>query len=121
MTLAAWLHDLNPFVVRFTETFGIRWYAISYILGAVIAGLMMHRMAKKGLIRIPPDRVFDAIILLALGMIVGGRLGYILIYQPSLLWSFEPTFPFWGLLMINRGGMASHGGMIGVIIAAWRV
>ncbi len=121
MTLAAWLHDLNPFVVRFTETFGIRWYAISYILGAVIAGLMMHRMAKRGLIRIPPDRVFDAVIMLALGMIIGGRLGYVLIYQPSLLWSFEPGFPFWGLLMINRGGMASHGGMIGVIIAAWRI
>lgn len=121
LTLAAWLHDLSPFLLRFTDTFGIRWYALSYIIGAVIGGLMMHRMAKRGLIRIPPDRVLDAILLLAFGMILGGRLGYVLLYQPSLLWTFEPNVPFWGLLMINRGGMASHGGIIGVAIAGWRI
>jgi phosphatidylglycerol:prolipoprotein diacylglycerol transferase len=55
---------------------------------------------------------------LVAGVLIGGRLGYVLLYQPALLWTFEPGFPFWGLLMINRGGMASHGGMIGVLVGA---
>jgi phosphatidylglycerol:prolipoprotein diacylglycerol transferase len=120
-TLAAWLHDIGPFVLRFTDHFGIRWYGLSYIAGFLIAGIMMHRMATRGLLRVPPDRVFDALVMLVGGVVIGGRLGYVFLYQPSLLWTFEPAFPFWGLLMITRGGMASHGGMLGVIVAAWLV
>jgi phosphatidylglycerol:prolipoprotein diacylglycerol transferase len=45
----------------------------------------------------------------------------VLFYQPSLIWSVSHTPPWWGVLAINQGGMASHGGMIGVIIAAWFV
>jgi phosphatidylglycerol:prolipoprotein diacylglycerol transferase len=56
------------------------------------------------------------------GVLVGGRLGYaVLGYDPSLLWTFTKTFPYWNLLAIQKGGMASHGGMIGVIIATWLV
>jgi phosphatidylglycerol:prolipoprotein diacylglycerol transferase len=54
-----------------------------------------------------------------IGVLVGGRLGYVLFYQPALLVGFAPTFPFWDLLAINKGGMASHGGVLGVIGACW--
>lgn len=120
-TLAAWLHDLDPFVIRFTESFGIRWYGLSYIAGFLIAGFMLHRMARARLFRIAPERVFDALVYLVAGVVIGGRLGYILFYQPGLLWHFEPVFPFWGLFMLTKGGMASHGGLLGVIVAAWWV
>jgi phosphatidylglycerol:prolipoprotein diacylglycerol transferase len=55
---------------------------------------------------------------LALGAVVGGRLGYVLLYRPGLMTGFSATPPFWDLLAIHRGGMASHGGMAGVVLAA---
>lgn len=120
-TLASWLHDLGPMALPISGGLGVRWYALSYIAGFVLAGFVLGRLAKRGLWRVPHDRVLDAVVVLAVSVIVGGRLGYVLMYQPSLLWSFEPGFPFWGLLMLNKGGMASHGGMIGVVFGAWRI
>ena len=122
MTLAdAWLHDLSPMALRLSGSFGLRWYALSYLLGFILGGLVLHRMSRRGLWAVPADRVLDAVVLLGVAVIVGGRLGYVLLYQPSLLITFEPGFPFWGVLMLNRGGMASHGGMLGVVFAAWRI
>ena len=122
ITLAdAWLHDWSPMAVPIAGSFGLRWYALSYLLGITLGGLVLFRLSTKRLWAVPPDRVLDAVVLLGVAVIVGGRLGYVLLYQPSLLWFFEPNFPFWGLLMLNRGGMASHGGMIGVAFAAWRI
>ena len=122
LTLAdAWLHDLSPTAVHIAGSFGLRWYALSYLLGFILGGLLLYRLSKRGLWAVPADRVLDAVVLLGIAVIVGGRVGYVLLYQPSLLWTFEPGFPFWGVLMLNRGGMASHGGMVGVAFAAWRI
>ena len=55
---------------------------------------------------------------LALGVMIGGRVGYATFYQPAL-WGFDGNFPFWRMLMFHQGGMASHGGMIGLIVASW--
>ncbi|MEL7474375.1 MAG: prolipoprotein diacylglyceryl transferase [Planctomycetota bacterium] len=121
-TLAQWLHDLSPWVVRLPGTgIGVRWYGLSYIAGFAAAWLLVRWMGKRRMTPIPSWAALDAIMWAALGAIVGGRLLYCVLYQPSLLWTLEPSFPFWGGLMINRGGMASHGGMLGVYIAAWRI
>jgi phosphatidylglycerol:prolipoprotein diacylglycerol transferase len=50
-------------------------------------------------------------------VIVGGRLGHVVFYEPHLLVTFGDAFPFWGLLELNKGGMSSHGGVIGVALA----
>lgn len=121
MTLAAWLHNLDPYAIRLWGDFGIRWYGLSYAAGFVIAWLVLRALARRGRVLIPPQRVGDAIITMALGAVVGGRLGYVLIYRPELLWTFTPRLPWWGVLDIASGGMASHGGIVGVILAAWRV
>ena len=122
LTLAdAWLHDLSPFLVRFTESFGLRWYGLSYALGFLAGYLQLRWLATRGLIAIPPHRCGDAILTVVVGVVVGGRLGYVLFYEPSLLWDISSGAPWWGVLAINRGGMASHGGMIGVVLAAWRL
>lgn len=121
MTLAAWLHDLGPMAIPISGNFGLRWYAISYLLGFILGGLILHRLSKINAWRVPADRVFDAVVFLGISVVIGGRVGYILLYQPSLLWHFEPAFPFWGAIMLTKGGMASHGGMLGVIFAAWRI
>jgi len=66
-----------------------------------------------------PTTAGDLVVALAFGIVIGGRLGYVVFYQPALLWTFGGTFPFWDLLAVNKGGMASHGGMIGLIVASW--
>lgn len=122
LTLAdAWVHDLNPFVVRFSDTLGVRWYGLAYAAAFVVGYLQLRLLSKRGLSCIPAHRCGDVILTVIVGVVVGGRLGYVLLYEPSLLWDFSASPPWWGVLAINRGGMASHGGMIGVIIAAWRV
>ncbi|MEM9661400.1 MAG: prolipoprotein diacylglyceryl transferase [Planctomycetota bacterium] len=121
MMLAAWLHDLNPFVVRIAGDFGIRWYGLSYVLGFALAYVAIRFLARRGATLIPESRAMDVVIYGALGAFIGGRVGYAVVYQPGLLVEFTPTFPFWGMLALNRGGMASHGGMAGVLIAGWIV
>jgi phosphatidylglycerol---prolipoprotein diacylglyceryl transferase len=115
----AWFHTLSPFALRFTDSFGIRWYGLSYILAFLIGWGLLKWLSKRGAVRIPPERVGDAVLYGVLGVIVGGRLGYVFFYQPSLLWTIMDAPPWWGVLAINMGGMASHGGMIGIAIASW--
>lgn len=121
-TLAdAWLHDLGPFALRFSESLGIRWYGLAYAAGFLIGYLLLRGLARRGLVCIPLHRCGDVMLTVIVGVVVGGRLGYVLLYEPSLLWAFSADPPWWGVLAINRGGMASHGGIAGVILAAWRV
>lgn len=115
-TLAAWLHDLDP--VAFDIGFPVRWYGLSYIAGFVLSGLLLWRLARSQFTPLRPDRVADLIFAVMVGVLVGGRLGYVFFYQPSLLWTLSSDPPWWGALAINDGGMASHGGMIGVIVAS---
>ena len=120
ITLAdAWLHDLSPFLVRFTNTLGIRYYGLAYALAFVFGYLMLRRLSMRGLVRIPPHRVGDAILTIVLGVVLGGRIGYVLLYDPALILDFSSNPPWWGVLAINKGGMASHGGIVGVIVASW--
>lgn len=124
-TLASWLHTLDPFIVEFSENFGLRWYGMAYLAGFAVAWLLLRRLSstpdKPGFTPLPRHRVGDALVWFIGGVLVGGRLGYVLVYDPSLLTRFTPSAPWWGVLAINQGGMASHGGIVGVILAAWRV
>jgi len=121
MLLAAWLHTLSPFVLRISDTFGVRWYGLAYLAGFLAAYLCLRAMARRGLALIPEERLPDAMMWLIGGALVGGRLGYVLVYDRSQMTTFTGSFPFWGVLAIHHGGMASHGGMVGVIVAAWRI
>jgi phosphatidylglycerol---prolipoprotein diacylglyceryl transferase len=121
LTLAhAWVHDLDP-VIFSVGPLAVRWYGLSYMLGFVVAALLLRFLATRGATPIPRERAMDVILWLVAGVMIGGRLGYVLIYQPQLLWTFRPELPFWDLLALHRGGMASHGGIIGVAVAALRI
>lgn len=120
-TLAAWLHTIDPVIVRFSDFFAVRWYGLSYVVGFIIAYLILKAFSARGLVRIPQQHVIDAVFWIVGGTIVGGRLGYCLVYQRHLLMEFYQSFPFWGVLAINKGGMASHGGMVGLAIACLRI
>lgn len=113
----SYIHRLNPFAIRFTETFGVRWYGLAYAAGFLLAWLFIRWMAKTRRSPMTVRDVGDLMLPAILGVLIGGRLGYCIFYEPDLLIDFSGSFPFWGLLAINRGGMSSHGGMIGVIVA----
>jgi phosphatidylglycerol:prolipoprotein diacylglycerol transferase len=97
----------------------IRWYALAYIVSLVLG----WRMAR-GLVRLPPVvatplQVDDFLTWATLGVVLGGRLGYVLFYQPSFYFSHPGM-----ILAVWEGGMSFHGGMLGVAIAitvfCWR-
>tara|TARA_B100000029_G_scaffold283143_1_gene277018 strand:+ start:5237 stop:6010 length:774 start_codon:yes stop_codon:yes gene_type:complete len=93
-------------------TFEIRWYSLAYIFGILLGYLY----CKKKLIR--DQKVFekfdDFISYLIIGIILGGRIGYVIIYNP-LYYLNNPIEIF----MIWQGGMSFHGGVIGIIISSY--
>ncbi len=113
----AYLHLLSPFLVQFTETFGIRWYGLAYLVGFYVGYLAIRWMSDRGRISLPSALASDFVFTAAIGVVIGGRLGYCLLYQPSHLITFTTEFPFWKLFAINEGGMASHGGIAGMMLA----
>jgi phosphatidylglycerol:prolipoprotein diacylglycerol transferase len=113
--LAYWTHDLSPFLVRFTENLGVRYYGLAYLIGFLGGAWLLRRYWRAGRSQLPQEKVPDLIIALVLGVMIGGRLGSFLLYDPGKL----ITDPL-SLLRVWEGGMASHGGMAGVGIAlAW--
>lgn len=123
-TQNVWVHDLDPFIVQFSESFGIRWYSMAYLVGFAFAILLMTWMARRKTTSLTETEASDFLTYLIVGVLLGGRLGYVFFYAPELLTDFRSQFPFWGALAVWEGGMASHGGFIGVILAcvlfAWR-
>jgi phosphatidylglycerol:prolipoprotein diacylglycerol transferase len=100
--------------------FALRWYALAYIAGLIlgwriVVGLM-RRPALWPAQRAPmePARVEDLLTAVIIGVIVGGRLGYTLVYQPGYYLA-NPV----EILRVWEGGMSFHGGFAGVVIAAW--
>lgn len=111
------VHDLSPFIIQFTETFGLRWYGMSYMMGFVFCYFFISWLAQKQRVGLTTEKVSDFITYGAIGALVGGRLGYCIFYDPDLFFQVKSTLPFWGVLAVNEGGMASHGGILGVIVA----
>ncbi len=114
----AWLHDLDPILLPISGALAVRWYGLAYVGGFIVAWLLVRMLAKRGLVKIRPEFVSDFILAAVVGVLVGGRLGFALVYSPGLFVEFSGSFPFWGLLNITKGGMASHGGMVGLVCAA---
>lgn len=113
-----WVHDLDPFLFRFPEWLqigpveGIRWYGLAYVAGFVIAAFLLHLYWKRGKSPLGPSAQSNLLIAGFLGVLIGGRVGYMLFYDlPGFLDDPLILFQPW------RGGMASHGGFIGVTIA----
>lgn len=109
-----WVHDLDPFIIQFSESFGIRYYGLAYLLGFVAAALLLRAYQKAGRSPLSPMASIDLVFALVVGVIIGGRLGFFVLYQPHVLLR-DPV----ALVRLWEGGMASHGAFIGVTIALW--
>ncbi|MEJ0022320.1 MAG: prolipoprotein diacylglyceryl transferase [Alphaproteobacteria bacterium] len=98
--------------------FPLRWYALAYIAGLMLGWRYMVAIVKNeklwtpGQVRPTPLQCDDFLFWATLGVIVGGRLGYVFFYNMKILWT-DPlqTFAIW------QGGMSFHGGLIGVTTA----
>ncbi len=100
--------------------FALRWYALAYIIGILIAwritvsAVKASRLWRNETAPISEQQVEDLMFWIILGVILGGRLGYVLFYQPAYYLSHPLE-----ILQVWQGGMAFHGGMLGVVIAGW--
>jgi phosphatidylglycerol:prolipoprotein diacylglycerol transferase len=95
----------------------LRWYGLAYLTGLVLGWLYMRRLLRtphlwRGAPPMKPEQADDFLLWATLGTVIGGRLGFILLYEPSLFFR-DPAriFAVW------EGGMAFHGGVIGVTLA----
>jgi phosphatidylglycerol:prolipoprotein diacylglycerol transferase len=103
--------DINPVILPIGPL-AISWYSLSYVVSIIIGSFYCKFLISKYNIKITKAKFDDFISFLIIGIIVGGRLGYVLIYDPIKYLS-DPI----QILKTYEGGMSFHGGLIGVILA----
>ena len=92
----------------------LRWYGMMYLIGFLVAMFLANRAADKSAGEWTRDQVSDLLFYSFLGVILGGRIGYVLFYQ----WDYFLADPLY-LFQIWQGGMSFHGGLLGVITAVY--
>jgi len=100
------LFEIGPIVIR--------WYALAYIAGLLIGWRLMRYLAAKPPYDIHPDRVDDFLTWATIGVIIGGRLGYVLFYN----FDYYMANPG-AIVKVWQGGMSFHGGLAGVAVAIY--
>lgn len=115
--------DLSPELFSisiFGMELALRWYALAYIVGILIAWRLAVMAVRRPALwpaqqpPATPTQIEDLLTWIILGVILGGRLGFVLFYQPG----YYLQNPL-EILKVWQGGMAFHGGLLGVIAAAW--
>jgi len=92
----------------------IRWYGLMYVVAFLFAWWLARRRSKRADAPINADQVDDLMFYGMLGVILGGRIGYAIVYGTDQLLS-DPLY----LFKITEGGMSFHGGLAGVLTAMW--
>lgn len=92
----------------------VRWYGMMYVIGFVAGWWLAKRRSRLAHSPIKPDQVDDLVFYVMLGVILGGRLGYTLVYG----WQEIAADPLY-IVKIWKGGMSFHGGLVGVLLAMW--
>ena len=92
----------------------IRWYALAYLAGFILGWRYAMKLAAQSVNALSPHQFDDYLTWAVVGTVLGGRLGYILFYQTDFYFDHPLE-----MLKVWHGGMSFHGGMMGVIAAAW--
>jgi phosphatidylglycerol:prolipoprotein diacylglycerol transferase len=103
--------QFNPVLVQ-VGPFAIHWYALAYIASLLIGWRLVRRLVQQPPVVARPAQVDDFLTWATLGVVVGGRLGYVFFYQP-LAFLAAP----WRIFAVWQGGMSFHGGLLGVALA----
>ncbi len=112
--LAFWVDDIGPFLGPHWGRIGIRYYGLAYVAGFLAGAWLLRRYARAGRSLVSVEQVGDLMVWIVLGVLLGGRLGFFLLYQLGTL-RVDPL----AILRVWDGGMSSHGGFIGVAAALW--
>src|SRR6056297_2742716 len=120
--------DISPEIFSislFGMEFALRWYALAYIVGIIIGWRLVVLATKRAHLwpdnspAMQPEQVEDLATWVILAVVLGGRLGFVLFYQPAYYLSNPGE-----ILMVWQGGMSFHGGLLGVVAAcfiwSWR-
>ncbi len=115
---AIFVHNIDPFMIRFPQNpwiEGIRWYGVAYLMGFLSAWILLRKYVKYRNLSLNSDQQSSLIFACILGVLLGGRLGYVLFYD----WHRFISDPLSAIRFWHGGisGMSSHGGFIGVSIA----
>ena len=102
------INNLDPVAIEIF-TFELRWYSLAYIFGVILGWVYIKKIVKDPEVEKNFNDLISGIIL---GIIIGGRLGYVLFYNPI----YYLNNPF-QIFMIWQGGMSFHGGLVGVVIS----
>jgi prolipoprotein diacylglyceryl transferase len=104
--------DFNPELVNLFGLWEVRWYGLCWGIGIYCAFLVVQKIYRHEKL---PEKWFESLFYyVVIGVIIGARLGHVLFYDPMGYLKDPVT-----ILMVWRGGLASHGGVIGIIIAVW--
>jgi phosphatidylglycerol---prolipoprotein diacylglyceryl transferase len=106
-----WIWNIDPAILRLGP-FEIRWYGLFFALGFFFGFKVMAQIYRNE--RREIDNLSDLVLYLMLGTTIGARLGHVFLYQPDYFLSHP-----WEIPMIWHGGLASHGGFAGVMIALY--
>ncbi|WP_018955095.1 prolipoprotein diacylglyceryl transferase [Thioalkalivibrio sulfidiphilus] len=111
------MYPTHPFIDPVAISLGplsIHWYGLMYLVGFAGFWWVGRIHARKPWSPVKPEQVGDMLFYGVIGIIVGGRLGYILFYNFDA-WLADPAM----LLRVWQGGMSFHGGLIGALVASW--
>jgi len=111
MSFAIAFPSIDPVLIDIGP-FAIRWYALAYIAGLLLGWWYMRVLARRSPAAIHRDDIGDFFVWATLGVLLGGRLGYVLFYDLDK-YIQDPL----AVLEIWRGGMSFHGGLLGVVVA----
>src|SRR5256885_5594639 len=101
--LAYYVHDLDPLIFRLWDNVGPRWYGLAYVLAFICSYFVYRVLARRSYADLPVAKVGDFITGAALfGVIVGGRLGFVLFYKPEMLREPLSIFRVWECFFSSR-------------------
>ena len=103
-------HMLDPVAIS-AGPITIYWYGLAYVVGAILSGFVMYRTAKRWGLGLTPDDTMSIVIGVVFGLIIGGRLFYVIFYGNGYYWEHPLE-----ILATNHGGMSFHGGFAGALI-----
>lgn len=109
-----WVDNIDPVLLHIYGNFGIRWYSLAYILGLLLGYYWLKHLSKESVLVLTKKELDDFIFYLALGLILGARIGYVIFYNFSD-YLHHPL----EILKVWHGGMSFHGGAIGVVLATY--
>ena len=104
--------SISPIALSFSFI-DIRWYSLAYIFTFIIGSIIIKKLNKRSYNYLSEKQIDSFFIWAVIGVIIGGRLGYVLFYQTNLL--LQPLY----ILKMWNGGMSFHGGLIGMIISIY--